>query len=574
MSVKRLRQSVPHPGAIASVGLAAFAAQQLLGSVGVDAAVITGVGELGVATAAGGLGVIAHRHTRRGRVRRRYGHDGWVNRRDLLEHLGLVAVRTKAIDVRPSLASKSLADLKRMPFSEFGFRIGRTVTGPVIPRPLYFSHKEVTMVYAPPQTGKTALLGNFVLDAPGAVIATSTKTDLYSRTAPVRAGRDKTNPISVFNPERLGNVESTFCWDPTAGCEDPMIAQERASYLVSGASDKSAKDAKFWEDQAVSVLRCYLMAAALDQDRNILDVNRWVSSAHEDTPERILATFPQVVPSAWLDSLAHIKGDSTPQNTRGSIFVTLRLAVAFVGDPEVAKACVPKDGQASFNVEEFVNSKATLYLIGSERQHATIAPLLTALTGYIFEECKRLAARKRGERHDPPVTFVLDEAALIVPVPLPQWSSDAGGQGIAIVFAVQCPSQLVHRWGREGADIIQNNAVVKVVFGGLTNFKDLEAVSSVAGQRREENISESVEAGGARVPRTVSSHWARTITTDGLRMLPTWHVLVLYRSANPVIAKIRPVWKRSDVRRAVGVAELSQWRERDLQDTAGEDTAV
>jgi type IV secretion system protein VirD4 len=542
----RRRHSRPHPGAVSALGLATLALQQLIASLGAVATPLTLIGLAGFTAAAGGAGSLAHRHSPRGRVRRQYGHDGWITRRRLREDLGRNAVRAKGVDVRASLAALPPVQLRKLPDREFGKTIGRSVTGPAVPRKILFPHKEVAMVYAPPQTGKTALLGNWIIDAPGAVISTSTKIDAWEYTAPVRAAQPGAGRISVFNPEGLGDVPSTFRWDPTSGCENVVIAQERASYHVSGASDKGAKDAKFWEDQAVSVLRCYLMAAALD-GRNMSDVSAWVANSDDNTPERILEGFPHIVPSGWLDGLAHVKGPATPVNTRGSIFITLRLAVAYMGDPAVARACMPNKNEPTFDVEEFINTKGSLYLIGSETAHSTIAPLLTALTGYIFEECKRIAARVPGRRLDPPVTFILDEAALIVPVPLAQWTSDAGGRGISIVFAVQSPSQLVQRWGEKAAETIRNNAVVKVIFGGLSETRDLEAICAVAGMRKEDSVSESLESGG-RVPRSVTQHHVRTITVDRLRMLPQWHVLVLYRAALPVIVRIKPVWTRKDVR--------------------------
>jgi type IV secretory pathway TraG/TraD family ATPase VirD4 len=145
--------------------------------------------------------------------------------------------------------------------------------------------------------------------------------------------------------------------------------------------------------------------------------------------------------------------------------------------------------------------------------------------------------------------FALDEAALIVPVPLDRWTSDAGGRGITLVIAVQSPSQLVARWGHEGAATIRNSATVKVYFGGLTEHRDLDAICAVSGEREEDAVTIDL-AGVTRTPRSVTQRQVRTITPDRLRELPPRHVLVLYRSARPVIARIRHVWDRADVRAA------------------------
>src|SRR2546422_333797 len=79
--------------------------------------------------------------------------------------------------------------------------------------------------------GKTGELGCRILDAPGAVIATSTRTDLLETTGPVRGRR---GPVWVFNPSGLGGLEPTIVFDPLAGCEQPKAAAARAADLLAG----------------------------------------------------------------------------------------------------------------------------------------------------------------------------------------------------------------------------------------------------------------------------------------------------------------------------------------------------
>ncbi|MGH8920173.1 MAG: hypothetical protein ACRD0H_17880, partial [Actinomycetes bacterium] len=73
----------PHAAAVTAVGLGAFAAQQLLASIGLDAAPVTVVGAAGALTAAGGAAVLGHRVSARGRIRARYGDGGWITHREL-----------------------------------------------------------------------------------------------------------------------------------------------------------------------------------------------------------------------------------------------------------------------------------------------------------------------------------------------------------------------------------------------------------------------------------------------------------------------------------------------------------
>ena len=59
------------------------------------------------------------------------------------------------------------------------------------------SAEDHTLTVAGPRAGKTGLMMNHLLDAPGAVIATSTKTDILDIT---RTQRAKRGPVWVSTP--------------------------------------------------------------------------------------------------------------------------------------------------------------------------------------------------------------------------------------------------------------------------------------------------------------------------------------------------------------------------------------
>jgi type IV secretion system protein VirD4 len=76
-------------------------------------------------------------------------------------------------------------------------------------------------VFGGPRRGRTGWLAGRILDAPGAVLATSTRTDLSEVTAGIRGQR---GPVFVFNPVGLGDLGSTITVDPLTGCIDPVTA--------------------------------------------------------------------------------------------------------------------------------------------------------------------------------------------------------------------------------------------------------------------------------------------------------------------------------------------------------------
>ena len=149
-----------------------------------------------------------------------------------------------------------------------------------------------------------------------------------------------------------------------------------------------------------------------------------------------------------------------------------------------------------------------MFLLGAEETQA--APLVCALTGHIAREARRLAALQPGGRLDPPLTLVLDEAALISPVPLESWTADMGGRGVTILAAFQSRAQLLARWGEHAAATILNNTAAVMVFGGTRDRDDLQFWSTLTGERDERDRSPpTCTAGSPRAPCGGCRCWRR-----------------------------------------------------------------
>lgn len=488
--------------------------------------------------------------TDRGRLRGELGADGWASYWQLQKAMGRYAVRREAVRVRPSLEEATRGAwtdrpaarfVDRLPVTETGTWLGCTAVGPMFGVDLYASHRFVVGAVAPPQTAKTAWLGGAVIDHCGAALVTSTKTDLYEYTAALRALVAESGDVELFNPEGLGDIESTFYWSPLFGCTHPYVAAERAGAMVGATSAASGEDGQFWLDSAAKVLRCFLLAAAV-AGLTMHDVAGWIASDDLAEAAGTILDDPRHrrrVPALWALELEQVL-DTEAKRTKESIMLTLAQSVSFMADPAVAAICTPAADEPVFDVASFIRDKGTLYLVGSERPHQSIAPLLAALTSHVFEEAKRVAARsnKKG-RLDPPLLLALDEVALITPIPLDRWTSDAGGRGIHIVWTCQSPSQLAQRWGERGRQTIWNNTNVKLIFGGLTLTDDLDDISRLCGP--------------VTIPGTGGEYPDKTeqlARTDEVRELPEWHGVCIHRNTRPTVVRILPVWERRDVRHA------------------------
>ncbi len=298
---------------------------------------------------------------------------------------------------------------------------------------VWASVEDVICIFGGPRTGKSQWLAGRILDAAGAVLVTSTRTDLYGLTAPLRARR---GPVYVFNPVGLAGLASTITFDPLTGCANSVTAAERAAdLLAAGAMTGNAGEREFWENQARRVLTALLHAAAQAPDLTMRDVQRWVSDPDEAKREvsSLLRKSPQ---KALQDDARQFL--TTNDKTRSSITSTIMPALGWLHHAAAAAAATgPRSGGAGFDVAELLATRATVYLLGAEETQT--APLVSALTGHIAREARRIAAHQPAGRLDPPLTLALDEAALICPVPLHQWTADMGGRGVTIIGGVPVP---------------------------------------------------------------------------------------------------------------------------------------
>jgi type IV secretion system protein VirD4 len=151
---------------------------------------------------------------------------------------------------------------------QLGYRLGQARG-----RDLWCSVEDSALVVGPPRMGKGLhVVIPWVLDAPGPVVATSTRPDTLAVTYHARTSR---GPVAIFDPQRLAGLHGGLRWSPVRGCETPRTALVRARGLAAGAGwGRTVSDADFWAGQTETALRCLLHAAALD-GRRAVDLYRW-----------------------------------------------------------------------------------------------------------------------------------------------------------------------------------------------------------------------------------------------------------------------------------------------------------
>lgn len=449
---------------------------------------------------------------------------------DVARTASTLAMRRQATTVRPSLRLLTRRARLLVPTRESALLLVRAGLLRV-----WSSVEDVTLVFGGPRTGKTGWLAGRVLDAPGALLVTSTRTDLHDLTAPLRSRR---GPVFVFNAVGLGGLASTITFDPLTGCADPVTAVERATDLLTVTGTSSAAgDREYWEAQARRVLAALLHAAALGE-LGMRDVLRWVADPDKSKAEltSLLRRSPE--PAYVQDATQFV---TTNDRTRSSITSTIMPALGWLTSPAACAAAAPSTSYGT-EVSDLLGTSATVYLLGAPE--AQSAPLVAAFTGHIAREARRLAAHQPGGRLDPPLTLALDEAALMSP-PLDDWTSDMGGRGVTIVAAFQSRAQMLARWGDNGSATILNNTASIMVFGGTRDRSDLDYWSNLAGDR-DEPVTTVDEHGRIR-SRTVRK--TPVLAPAQIANLPARRVIVFRRGMPPVVGRARMAWERRDVRR-------------------------
>lgn len=453
---------------------------------------------------------------------------GCASTSEVVASAGRRALLRRARTLRPSLSSARPSDV--------GYRLGSSQG-----TDCHASIEDSVVVLGPPRSGKGFhLVVPMVLEAPGAVLTTSTRPDNLTITLRARSRR---GPVAVFDPQGLApGIASATRWSPIRGCEDPHIAMVRAKALTANTASGTT-DSTFWQASAEQAVRCLLHAAALTGTPTA-DVYRWsLSSVQAREAVLILATDQRAAP-AWHEALDSIVSADARQ--RDSIWAMVTIAFSALADPKVLDAVSPSPGE-HFDPETFLRNNGTVYLLGTSTGVSATAGLVGAFVEDVVEAARRIAARSPASRLDPPLSLILDEAANYPLPSLPSLMSDGGGSGLSTIVVLQSLAQARAVWGENQASAIWDAAIVKTILGGGSNARDLEDLSKLIGQRDERTTSSSRGPDGRRSTSTTTTK-VPILEPSALRTLPFGSAILLMKSAPPIALNLSPWTSRKDAK--------------------------
>jgi type IV secretion system protein VirD4 len=448
---------------------------------------------------------------------------GWLAQRRRRKYQGEANPWEVAQTLSPAFAAKKMQRLAPdLPAVLSFLPLGVTVHRPR--QQVAVSRAESVAVFGVPQSLKTALISGWILEAPGPVLATSSRADQWRHTV---TEREKMGEVLVLDADGFG-PGTNFAWSPVAGCEDPVIAQRRAGALMDASpKDPGGKD-KWHEARGMDLLQFALHAAALAGE-GMYAVRAWCRDPGE--PEFMKALQ---LPQAALDwdselmDLCSQEGDFLASATTSAA-----AALRWMNDPSLAMVACPSAGQG-IDIGQFLAAgNGTVYLIGSEKPYGSLTPYFSAFVSEFLEQARILAERQGGRLRNP-LTMAIDETATTARIDLKRWLAVTAGYNITMVTGFQAVQQIEEGWGGPAAaEVILEMLSTKVIAGGFTSPSTLERLSVICGHRdtwRKE--------GHVKVPDR-----ELVFPPERLRQLPQFNALVVQRSAKPVQVRVQPVWE-------------------------------
>ncbi len=503
-----------------------------LGADGLNAVVywITAVTLLGLTSWLGVWGWLAWRRSDRHTQTDPHHIAGVASRDEIRTLASSKALIKRGHTLRPSITQPEPSDI--------GYLIG-TAHGVGV----WASVEDSILLIGPPRSGKGLhVVINAILDAPGAVVTTSTRPD--NLTVTLKA-RQKVGPVAVFDPQHLADgLPAGLRWSPVRGCEQPLTAMIRATGLASatGIGGGGVENGGFWEGKTRTALQALLHAAALD-GRDATELFRWTLDPLAAVDAiTILRNNPQAA-TGWADALdAMIHADP---RTRDSIWQGVSLSLSALADPRVLNAVNPKPGE-DFDPAAFLHDNGTLYLLATGAGAGASAALVAAFIEDLVETARTLAARSPGARLDPPLLLALDEIGNLAPLPsLPILMAEGGGTGITTMPVLQSLAQARDKWGQNPANAIWDASIVKIILGGASSTADLRDISTLIGERDETTTSDThSDTGGLSTQRSIRR--VPIMPPETIRTLPFGVGVTLLRSARPIITDLRAWTARRD----------------------------
>jgi type IV secretory pathway TraG/TraD family ATPase VirD4 len=439
----------------------------------------------------------------------------------------------QSVRLRPSLKGARPGQLAD---ADIGLLLGRLKLPGGNGPDLFTSWEDTVLAFMGPRSGKTTSLGiPYVMSAPGPVVATSVRADLWAATAELRAASG--SGIWVFDPQHVTAAGQRWWWNPLAGLTDVEAANRLAGHFVVTVNDSSSRK-DIWGPAAQELLSSLLLAAAAS-GRTLREVSRWLDDPGSPTAAELLHDAGYRALASSLRGAQH----GAPE-TRDGIFQTARTAAQCLHDEEIMAWVTPPRSRRlpAFDPSRFPGTRDVLYLITESKSAAS--PLIAGLTDAAMRAGRR-HAEQRGGRLDPPMVLVLDEAANICRIgDLPDLYSHLGGRGMIPVTILQSYEQGITVWSEHGMAALWGSATKKLIGAGVDSPRLTRDVAVLIGHH--DVPVRSISTGDGRASEQISYQRRSILEAADIRALKQGTALLLASGSRAALLDLHPWHARPD----------------------------
>jgi len=450
-------------------------------------------------------------------------------------------------DIRPMLAPARRKQAQRMGVKSdsFGLPLGKALPGKAS---IYSSFEDMMILIAGPRTMKsTAYAIPLVMDAPGALLATSNKRDVLDAT---RLYRSQQGQVWILDPQSVANEAPTWFWDPLTYVTDESKAEKLAGQFAASARAAGAKVDAYFDSEAENLISLLLLAAAKG-GHPITQVYSWLTNPAERAPAAVLETRGYSLHAESLTALMML-----PEKQRDGVYGTARSLMGFLRNTSFTRWIVAQPGARAFVPADFVRTTDTLYLLSKEGGGGA-GSIVAALTVAVSEAAEDYATISPGGRMPVPFLGVLDEAANICRFKdLDSLYSHYGSRGILFMTILQNWAQGEDVWGKNGMEKLWSAANIKIYGGGVDDDRYLRRLSDLIGTYERVQTTQSHGKQGATRSRSVQEK--QILTVSELRELPKGRA-VMFASGIPAKMIAPPPWFTGGPHVEVIKASLAQY---------------
>ncbi|WP_156893768.1 type IV secretory system conjugative DNA transfer family protein [Actinokineospora enzanensis] len=421
-----------------------------------------------------------------------------------------------------------------------GRPVGPDVLGVVLPSgpEVFVGWEDVEVAFMAPRSGKTTARAiPRMLAAPGPAVGTANKPDLFAATW---LPRSRVGRVWRFDPQQVAHSVQEFWWNPLQKVRDDESARQLAAQFTQAIAPNGGDP--FWANAAADVLSAFFLAAALEGE-SLREVWRWLNSSTDDYPVRLLDEADYGPVAEGLRNVINLHPE-----TRDSVFQTARTGASCLRNPRILAWVTPQAGLPQFDMDAFVVSTDTVYLMSRDTAGAA-SPLLAGFLDQLFD-AGQAEAERHGGRLPVPITAVLDEVGNIAPWDrLPKVVSFSGSIGVSITAILQSWAQGERVWGRNGMEMMFGAVTVKVFGAGIDDDALTRRISMHVGQHEVAHRTTTHGAGGRS--DTVGNQQRDLLPPDAVRALPKGTALVMVTGRRPVMVRLVPHYE-SPLRDQVG----------------------